>query len=189
MPCFPLPVPAHAPPLPPAPSEAAAAPIRSGRAVMRPPRGFHSKSLPLPPDGSRNFPGPRHSGAFTLPAHSPGPSARGAPRRAPLAEGPGVPEENAEEPRNSPVPLKMKRGDGEKQRRPGGAENTERLEEAHGAIPPASGTCHRTRAPGRRISPPSWSGKLQGERCSLSEPSLPAGGDRPSAPFPDPPLI
>ena len=33
------------------------------------------------------------------------------------------------------------------------------------------------------------SGKLPGERCSLSEPSLPAGGDRPSAPFPDPPLL
>jgi len=33
------------------------------------------------------------------------------------------------------------------------------------------------------------SGKLHGERCSLSEPSLPAGGDRPSAPFPDPPIL
>ena len=61
-----------------------------------------------------------------------------APRRTPREEGPGVPEEHAEEPRNSPVPQKMKRGDGDKQGRPGGTDETGSLEEAHGAIPPAS---------------------------------------------------
>jgi len=72
-----------------------------------------------------------------------------APRRTPREEGPGVPEENEEEPLNSPVPQKMKRGDGEAQGRPGGADETGRQEEAHGAIPPASGACHLPRVPGR----------------------------------------
>ena len=117
---------------------------------MRPPRGFCSESLPLHPDGSRNFPDRPPISCISLPAHSPGAPSDAACRsiRAPPGRRPGVPEENAEEPRNSPVPQKMKRGDGEEQGRPGGADEAVRQEEANGAIPPASGTCHLTRAPG-----------------------------------------
>ena len=130
--------------------QAAAAPIRHGRAVMRSARGFCSESLPLPPDGSRNSPDPPHNRvAFPSPPvsrmlHEMPPAA---PRRESPEEIPEIPKRaNGGAP--APFPQKIKRDNGEEQGRQGGTENTGRQEEANDAIPPAAGTCHRTRAPG-----------------------------------------
>ena len=150
MPGLPLQDPAHAPPLPPGLSgRGRTNPSRKGCDALRPRVSAQSPSRSI-----RTVPGISQTGRPSAAFPSP-PIPRGlllmppaAPSARPREEGPGVPEENAEEPRNSPVPQKMKRGDGEEQGRPGGADEAVRQEEANGAIPPASGTCHLTRAPG-----------------------------------------
>ena len=137
---LPLQDPAHAPPLPPGLSgRGRTNPSRKGCDALRPRVSAQSPSRSI-----RTVPGISQTGRPSAAFPSP-PIPRGlllmppaAPSARPREEGPGVPEENAEEPRNSPVPQKMRRGDGEAKRRPGGAEKTGRLEETHGAIPPAS---------------------------------------------------
>ena len=150
MPGLPLQDPAHAPPPSPGLSgRGRTNPSRKGCDALRPRVSAQSPSRSI-----RTVPGISQTGRPSAAFPSP-PIPRGlllmppaAPSARPREEGPGVPEENAEEPRNSPVPQKMRRGDGEAKRRPGGAEKTGSMEEANDAIPPASGTCHLTRAPG-----------------------------------------
>lgn len=119
------PRPRHAPPLPLCP-RAASRPAPRHEGLMCPPRGLHPESLLLDPGGSRHSPDLRTSRCLSLPANSPeahGDAACCAPPRAPPGRRPLSPsKEHAEEPRNSPGPQKMKRGDGEAQRRQGGTE-------------------------------------------------------------------